>query len=853
MRILQVVHGFPPNEWAGTELVTCYLSQALQARGHQVTVFTRTGASTAAEGTLLEEEFAGLSVLRVVNTYKWYSRFSFRYDNPFFHKTFLSVLQRVQPDIVHIQHVAHLSVSLIRLAVALEYPTVLSLHDFYFPCQLIHLIDAQERFCPGPERGESCVPCLQDMATAEEVRRRFVQMEQVLQRPQVVITPSHFLAEKMQSYFPTLGDRIRTIPLGVKRLPGVVRGRAPRPADAPLRVLYVGVFLPHKGAHVLLEALKSLPKDALTVSFYGTDVVGWEAYSARLRTAAEGLPVQFRGAYAHDQFGDILVQHDVLVMPMIWEETFSLLTREAFLAGLPVIAARRGALIEAVQDGVNGLLFEPENAGDLRRCLLRLIAEPQLCEQLRSAIPHVKTMEEYVGEIEVLYQEVQSQQREEKRQSVERVAELGAPVTSPPLADTSASAALTPKGGGKDERAVVQERLPQVSVCIPTYNGAAFLAEAIESILSQSFKDFELLIVDDGSTDTTLDIARSFTDPRIVIHENETRLGIPGNWNRCLSLARGEYICIFHQDDVMMPKNLVKKVKILDASPEISFVHSAVELLVDNDAPQLLENWVESAVDDFLLEGQRYFRKLLLQGNLICAPTVVARRQDLLEVGKFDNDLGYAPDYEMWLKLCVKGRVAFVSQPLLQYRWHGGNASHQYRFARGVEELQLAAHRALQYYKQMTGLSEERELLTEIVDALSILRHWAATLEQGKEWLERQAHGWQQTAQQREQIIQDQQAWITELEKGKSWLDEQRVNWQHTAEKYERVVQEQQAWIAELEKGKQWLEEQRQRWQEEAEHWQNQVQRKIWYRLGRWLGVVKPFAATTDTDQEVPR
>src|SRR5262245_50750263 len=217
MRILQVVHCFPPQGWAGTELVTCYLSQALQARGHEVTVFTRTGIANTDEGTLLEEKFAGLPVLRVVNTYKWYSHFSFRYDNPFFNKVFLSVLQRVQPQFVHVQHVQHLSVSMIRLAAALGYPIVLSLHDFYFPCQRTHLIDAQERFCSGPERGERCVPCLQDTASAEEARRRFVQMEQVLQRPQVVITPSRFLAEKMQTYFPTLGDRLRAIPLGVQR------------------------------------------------------------------------------------------------------------------------------------------------------------------------------------------------------------------------------------------------------------------------------------------------------------------------------------------------------------------------------------------------------------------------------------------------------------------------------------------------------------------------------------------------------------------------------------------------------------------------------------------------------------
>ena len=80
------------------------------------------------------------------------------------------------------------------------------------------------------------------------------------------------------------------------------------------------------------------------------------------------------------------------------------------------------------------------------------------------------------------------------------------------------------------------------SVCIPTYNGAEFIAEAIQSVLTQSFTDFELLVVDDHSSDNTLDIVRSFADSRLSIHQNEKRLGIPRNWNHCLALAQGEYV-----------------------------------------------------------------------------------------------------------------------------------------------------------------------------------------------------------------------------------------------------------------------------------------------------------------------
>lgn len=406
MRVLQIVHGFPPYEWAGTELITCYLAQALQARGHEVSVFARVGDPAAAEGAVREESFAGLKVFRVVNNYRRLSSFFLKYDNPFLNKSFLRLLEHMQPDVVHFQHTLYLSISLIRLASALGYPTILSLHDFFFVCHLIHLIDSEGRLCPGPERGERCVLCLRESASAEEVRRRFLLMEHVLRQPQLILTPSVFLAEKMQGYFPFLQERVRVVPLGVKRVPGMTRERPLRTSANPLRVLYIGVLAPHKGAHVLIKALKGLPPDAIEVSVYGLVSSDWQLYAERLQAEAKELPVRFHDSYVHDQLGAILMRHDVLVMPMIWEETFSLLTREAFLAGLPVVAVRRGALPEAVQDGINGLLFEPENAADLQHCLRRLIAEPELFDRLCKTDPQVKTIEEYAQEIEAIYGEV---------------------------------------------------------------------------------------------------------------------------------------------------------------------------------------------------------------------------------------------------------------------------------------------------------------------------------------------------------------------------------------------------------------------------------------------------------------
>ena len=383
MRVLQVVHGFPPYGSAGTELLTFYLSQALGKRGHQVTVLTRIEDYKAEEFSVREEQMDGLRVVQVVNNHLRISAaLRFSYNNSFCDTPFLQLLEQFQPDVVHFQHLVHLSVSLLPLAASLGYPTVLSFHDFFLPCHRLHLIDAHGRLCPGPDRGERCVACLQEFASAEEARRRFTYMEQALQAPDLMISPSAFLTEKMLGYFPFLRERLRTVPLGVKPVPAKARERQ---SGMPLRILYLGFLFPPKGAHVLVEAVRGLPAEAFEVSLYGASSAFWQPYLDRLRAETQGLPVHFYGSYPHEQVAAILSRHDVLVVPGICEETFSIVTREALLAGLPVVAARRGALPEAIQDGENGLLFEPENANDLRRCLAQLLAEDRKSARLNSS------------------------------------------------------------------------------------------------------------------------------------------------------------------------------------------------------------------------------------------------------------------------------------------------------------------------------------------------------------------------------------------------------------------------------------------------------------------------------------
>ena len=114
---------------------------------------------------------------------------------------------------------------------------------------------------------------------------------------------------------------------------------------------------------------------------------------------------------------------------------------------------------------------------------------------------------------------------------------------------------------------------PSVSVCIPTYNRAGMLEEAISSVLAQTFQDFELIICDNASEDQTESVVNSINDQRIKYFRNSSNLGSRGNWNRCLRESRGEFIALFPDDDMMMPENLLEKVGVLKAHPGVGSGH----------------------------------------------------------------------------------------------------------------------------------------------------------------------------------------------------------------------------------------------------------------------------------------
>ena len=219
----------------------------------------------------------------------------------------------------------------------------------------------------------------------------------------------------------------------------------------------------------------------------------------------------------------------------------------------------------------------------------------------------------------------------------------------------------------------------KVSVCLPSYNYARFLGEAIASVLAQTYQDFELIIVDDASSDGSEEIIHRFPDQRVRFFRHEANLGPVRTWNRCLSLARGEYLCFLCADDLFRPRKLEVQSALLERNPQACLVHSdgfAIDAAGKRMA--LFRARFPGALQSHLAEshvskGREEFKRLLAGYNYIHLSSAMFRRRCWEEVGGFDERFPYAADWDFWLRLALVGDVAYTPELLFSVRWHGAN------------------------------------------------------------------------------------------------------------------------------------------------------------------------------------
>ncbi|MBX9814511.1 MAG: glycosyl transferase family 2 [Proteobacteria bacterium SG_bin5] len=223
---------------------------------------------------------------------------------------------------------------------------------------------------------------------------------------------------------------------------------------------------------------------------------------------------------------------------------------------------------------------------------------------------------------------------------------------------------------------------PAVSVIIAAYNGAALIGATIESLKAQSLADFEAVIVDDRSTDSTRDVLRAIDDPRFRVIEAETNQGPVYTRNLALAHARGRYIAALDQDDLCAPDRLAAQLAYLEANPRVVLVAAAADVLEDGAlSPSPLPAVTTPALVEWMLCvcNPLVWSSVMIRGD-------VARRLDPFT----RPEILYAEDFDLYHRLSAHGRIARLDTPLLHYRRHAGGASQRY-----TDTMQASATRVL--------------------------------------------------------------------------------------------------------------------------------------------------------------
>jgi glycosyltransferase involved in cell wall biosynthesis len=229
---------------------------------------------------------------------------------------------------------------------------------------------------------------------------------------------------------------------------------------------------------------------------------------------------------------------------------------------------------------------------------------------------------------------------------------------------------------------------PAVTVLIPCYNAGPLLIEAVVSILTQTFTDFECLVIDDGSTDGSVHALHAVHDPRLRIVVNPQNLGLIATLNRGLELARAPLLARMDADDISMSTRLMRQVERFAAQPALA----------------LLGTWAEDIAADGSVAGvsrapvtHQEIVVAILRGNTFIHPSVMARTAVLRELGGFPSEALHAEDYALWLRVAARHEVANLPEVLLRYRVHAGQVSQRKMRAQRQMANQLQAQARLDY------------------------------------------------------------------------------------------------------------------------------------------------------------
>lgn len=214
------------------------------------------------------------------------------------------------------------------------------------------------------------------------------------------------------------------------------------------------------------------------------------------------------------------------------------------------------------------------------------------------------------------------------------------------------------------------KKTPDVSIILTSYNHEKFIGKAIQSVLDQTFQNFELIIIDDCSSDNSWDIIKSFKDSRIIAHRYEERCRGAKWINEAIETrVRGKYISIHHSDDLFHPEKTAKQFAFLEAHSEVGAVFSHVNVIDEDGLPFTdTEHFYFSIFRQQNRSRYEWLNRFFYYGNCLCHPSILIRKECYENVGLYNPFYGSLPDFDIWVRLCLKYEIHVLEEPLISFR-----------------------------------------------------------------------------------------------------------------------------------------------------------------------------------------
>lgn len=381
MKIIYLVHQFYPEFQSGTEKFVFNNAIMAQTFGHKVKVITYSFYNNSEydheDGGILSKDFFynGIPVVAFKYTNSPVD-LHLGLTNELLPRFAEKIITAESPDIIHSGHSMRVH-EFIRTSIRCKIPYLVTLTDFFLICPKVILAPDSNTLCSGPDNGRACRALCGELSE-NFIANRLITAREILLNAKKVISPSKFVAKLFLNEIPELD--IQIIGHGI-RYNHQVQNQKTYQKEDKLVFSYAGTIAFHKGVHVLINAFRGIENENIELRIYGS---GDSKYIKMLNELVRNdRRIRFCGTYSSDQVGDVLGEVDVMIIPSVCYESYSMVLHEAFASSVPVIASGLGGPLEKIIDGVNGYTFTPGDPEELRKKISLMIENPPVLNSMK--------------------------------------------------------------------------------------------------------------------------------------------------------------------------------------------------------------------------------------------------------------------------------------------------------------------------------------------------------------------------------------------------------------------------------------------------------------------------------------